>query len=147
MPLLHPLLLYGITSWALTYSSNLMLFWHCKINLLKSFILVISIIAHAPFLFPETHQKYMNYINCSLYHLFMKAVCSKIHVNFIIISAVFQIDTPMQQGNPVTKNSSSHVKTRLSMAYFQSVMLELLSGSVFPRISEADHLFIVSVKP
>ena len=77
----------------------------------------------------------------------MKVVCSKIHVNFIIISAIFQKYTPMQQGNPVTKNSSSDAKTQFSMTYSQSAMLELLSGTVFPRISEADHLFIVSVKP
>ena len=55
--------------------------------------------------------------------------------------------TPWQQGNPLIKNYSSHVKMQLSMAYSQSVMLELLYGTVFPRISEVDHLFIVFVKP
>ena len=73
-------------------------------------------------------------INAYLHHLFMKVVCSKIHVNFIITSAIFQKYTPTQQGNPVTKTSSSHVKTQLSMACSQSVMLELLSGTVLPRM-------------
>ena len=82
----------------------------------------------------------------TLHHLVMKVLCSKIHMNSIIISAVPQKYTPMQQGNPVAKNSSSHVKTQLSMAYSQSVMLELLSGTIFPRISEVDNLFIVSNK-
>ena len=77
----------------------------------------------------------------------MKVVCTKIHVNFIIILAIFQKFTPMQQGNPLIKNYSSHIKIQLSMAYFQSVMLEPLSGTVFPSISEVDHLLIVSVKP
>ena len=88
----------------------------------------------------------MNYINCNLHHLFMKVVYTKIHVNFIIILAIFQKFTPMQQGNPLIKNYLFHVEIQLSMAYFQSVMLELLSRTVFPRISEVDHLFIVSVR-
>ena len=78
----------------LLMGSHLLIKLRCSSSTAKKFVKIIDYSyqydSPHPFLFPQTYLKLTNYINCNLHRLFMKVVCSKIHVTFIIILTIFQ---------------------------------------------------------
>ena len=122
--LIYRLLLYGITSWAPTYSSSL----DALLALQNKFVKII----HFSDQYDSPHPLFISSNMLQINELHKLQLASFVYKSslqqnppeFIIILAIFQKFTPVQQGNPLIKNYSSHVKIQLSMAYSQSVMLE-----------------------
>ena len=99
--LVYPLLLYCITSWAITYSSNLDALLALQNKFFKFIHFSDQYDNPHPLFISSNMLKVNESHKLQLASFVHEVVCSKIHVNFIIISATFQKYTPTQQGNPV----------------------------------------------
>ena len=147
--LIYPLLLYGITSWVLTYSSSLDALPVLQNKSVKiiHFCDQYDICSPHP-LFVSSNILKVNELHrlqlaSFVYESRLQQNPCKSHNYFSNISEIHSYC--MQQGNSLINNYSSQVKIQLNMAYSQSVTLELLSETVFPRISSV-HSFRKTLK-
>ena len=95
---IYPLLLYGITSWALTYSSSL----DAPLALQNKFVKIIHFSDQCdsphPLFISSNILKINELHKLQLESFVYESSLQQIHVNFIIMLAIFQKFIPMQQG-------------------------------------------------